>query len=248
MFGFCSGIFAPINSEARQSKMPRSSIRESIPQVDILGGLGKGLTHKQKRFAEEVAKGRKGSEAYRLAYNTKAKPKTQADTASKLKARPDIKQAIQAIEQANEAMKYQTAEGLRSLAVSSLVNVLIDPETSQAVKVQCARTIGNMTEVSLFTHRTESKVIHSSEDIKAKILKEITALMNGTAEDVIERDALSLLNELTAKENAHGDEPTAPAPATLPAQESPVPLHTIPQPQSQISAEGEPPLDDFNAA
>lgn len=243
--------------------MPRESIKESIKQVDILGGLGRGLTHKQKRFAEEIAKGSKGSEAYRKAYNTKAKPQRVAVEASKLKHTPKIADAIESIKQAEEAMKYQTAEGLRSLAVSSLVNVLIDPETSQAVKVQCARTIGNITEVSLFTHRTESKVIHSSEDIKAKILKEITALMNGTAEDVIEKDALSLLNELTAKENSADGEPTAPAPTTTHDQESPATLHTIPQPRSEIISKaqseiisepidgneniGEPPVSDFDA-
>ena len=242
--------------------MPRESIRESLKQVDILGGLGRGLTHKQKRFAEEIARGETGAGAYRKAYGSKGKPTTQSRTAHDLKRHPTISATIVAIRQAEEAMKYQTAEGLRSLAVSSLVNVLIDPETSQAVKVQCARTIGNITEVSLFTHRSESKVIHSSEDIKAKILKEITALMNATADDVIEKDALSLLNELTAKENPTDGEPTAPAPTTTHDQESPATLHTIPQPQSEIISKaqseiisqpidgegnnGEPPVSDFD--
>ena len=151
--------------------MPRATIKEEIknnPFVDVLGGLGKGLTPKQKRFAEEIVKGETGAGAYRKAYNPKGKPKTIANDAYKLKSRPDISATIEAINRANEVMKYQTAEGLRSLAVSTLVDVLTNPETSQAVKVQCARTIGTMTEVSLFTHRTESKVIHSSEDIKAR--------------------------------------------------------------------------------
>ena len=213
--------------------MARSSVTAALPQIDILAGLGKGLTHKQRRFAEEVAAGAKGSEAYRAAYNTRAKPKTVANSAYNLKNRADIQATIQAIEQANQAMKYQTSEGLRSLAVSSLVQVLTDPDTSAAVKVSAARTIGTITEVSLFTHRSESKVVHSSEDIKAKILREIGALMNGQAEDVVERDALSLLTELTAAENPADGEPTAPAPPLDGEQESPVPLHTIPQPQSE---------------
>jgi len=243
--------------------MARSTVSESLPQVDILSGLGRGLTAKQKRFAEEVAKGKKGSEAYRAAYNTRAKPKTQADTASKLRARPDIKAAIDAIEQANQAMKYQTAEGLRSLAVSSLVNVLIDPETSQAVKVQAARTIGTITEVSLFTHRTESKVIHSSDDIKAKILKEISTLMSSQADDVVARDAASLLTELTASsepeqggENSPDGETHPPVTPTCDDEESLAELHTIPQPLSQSenipdplsqSENIETPLSDFDA-
>jgi len=232
--------------------MPRATIKEEIknnPFVDVLGGLGKGLTAKQKRFAEEIVKGETGSGAYRKAYSPKAKPNTAKVEASKLRSNPNIAQTIEAINRANEVMKYQTAEGLRSLAVSTLVDVLTNPETSQAVKVQCARTIGTMTEVSLFTHRTESKVIHSSEDIKAKILKEISSLMNSSAEDVIARDADSLLNELTAPqltehtqsaneqeqeagENSQ-DAQTHPAPTPTSAQtESLVPTHTIPDPRS----------------
>jgi len=237
--------------------MPRQSIKQEIknnPFVDVLGGLGKGLTPKQKKFAEEVARGEKGSTAYRKAYNSKAKPKTIANNAYNLKSRADIQATIEAINRANEVMKYQTAEGLRSLAVSTLVDVLTNPETSQAVKVQCARTIGTMTEVSLFTHRTESKVIHSSEDIKAKILKEISSLMNSSAEDVIARDANSLLNELTAPQSTEHtqsaneqeqeagenfqDAQTHPAPTPTSAQtESLAPTHTIPDPLSQNNDE-----------
>ena len=241
--------------------MGRQSIKEELkdnPFIDVLGGLGKGLTSKQKRFAEEIAKGEKGSEAYRRAYNTKATPKTIANHAYTLKNRGDIQATIEAIERANEVMKYQTAEGLRSLAVSTLVDVLTNPDTSQAVKVQCARTIGTMTEVSLFTHRTESKVIHSSEDIKAKILKEINSLMNGSAEDIVARDATSLLTELTQSQpTGHtesadqeqetggnlADVETHPHPTpTYEQTESHVLQHTIPHEQSENSHEQDDPL------
>ena len=235
--------------------MPRQSIKEDLkdnPFVDVLGGLGKGLTSKQKRFAEEVAKGETGAGAYRKAYSSKGKPKTIANDAYKLKCRPDINATIEAINRANEIMKYQTSEGLRSLAVSTLVDVLTNPDTSPATKVQTARIIGTMTEVSLFTHRTESKVIHSSEDIKAKILREINSLMTGSAEDVVARDATSLLTELTqsqstghtdsvdlesqdAGENsAHGETHPHPTPPNQSA-ESHVLQHTIPHERSENS-------------
>ena len=242
--------------------MPRQSIKEELkdnPFVDVLGGLGKGLTAKQKRFAEEIAKGEKGSEAYRKAYNTKATPKTIANNAYTLKNRKDIQATIEAIERANEVMKYQTAEGLRSLAVSTLVDVLTNPDTSPATRIQTARIIGTMTEVSLFTHRTESKVIHSSEDIKAKILKEINSLMSGSAEDVVARDATSLLTELTQSQSTehtesadldtqemHGnpaDIETHPHPTpTYEQTESHVLQHTIPHERSENSHEQDDPL------
>ena len=93
--------------------MPRATIKEEIknnPFVDVLGGLGKGLTPKQKRFAEEVARGEKGSTAYRKAFNSKGKPSTVANKAYQLKSREDIQATIDAINRANEVMKYQTAE------------------------------------------------------------------------------------------------------------------------------------------
>ena len=241
--------------------MPRQSIKEELkdnPFVDVLGGLGKGLTAKQKRFAEEVAKGEKGSEAYRRAYNTKAKPKTIANHAYTLKNRGDIQATIEAIERANEVMKYQTSEGLRSLAVSTLVDVLTNPDTSPATRIQTARIIGTMTEVSLFTHRSESKVIHSSEDIKAKILKEINSLMSGSVDDVVARDATSLLTELTQSQSTEhtdsadqgqdagensADVETHPHPTPTCGQtESHVLQHTIPHERLENSHEQDDPL------
>jgi phage terminase small subunit len=242
--------------------MPRQSIKEELednPFINAIGGLGKGLTAKQKRFAEEIAKGETGSEAYRKAYKAKGTPKTIANNAYTLKNRGDIQATIEAIERANEVMKYQTAEGLRSLAVSTLVDVLTNPETSPGVRIQTARIIGTMTEVSLFTHRTESKVIHSSEDIKAKILKEINSLMNGSAEDVVARDATSLLTELTQPQSTEHiesandqeqetgenspDVETHPHP-TPPNQsaESHLTQHTIPHERSENSREQDDPL------
>ena len=216
--------------------MPRQSIKEELkdnPFVDVLGGLGKGLTSKQKRFAEEIAKGETGAGAYRKAYTAKGKANTQARTAHDLKRHPKISATIEAIERANEVMKYQTSEGLRSLAVSTLVDVLTNPDTSPATRIQTARIIGTMTEVSLFTHRTESKVIHSSEDIKAKILKEINSLMSGSAEDVVARDATSLLTELTQSQSTGHTES-----ADLDTQEThgnlaDVETHPHPTPQNQ---------------
>ena len=222
--------------------MGRQSIKEELKDntsVDVLGGLKKGLTAKQKRFAEGIANGEKGSEAYRKAYKTQATPKTIANNAYNLKNRGDIKATIQAIERANEVMKYQTAEGLRSLAVSTLVDVLTSPDTSPATRIQTARIIGTMTEVSLFTHRTESKVIHSSEDIKAKILKEINSLMSGSVEDVVARDASSLLNELECRpEENFAEEGAHPSPApTCDETESLELQHTIPHERSENSHE-----------
>jgi hypothetical protein len=218
------------------TKPSRKAMREALKDQTIQSILRvpkSTLTAKQAKFAEEVAKGETKSDAYRKAYNTKAKPHIVNADASKLSKHPKVSNTIMAIQQANEAMKYQNAESLRSLAITTLVAVLTDPDSKPQAKIQASKIIGQMTEVSLFTHRSETKVIHSSEDIKAKILQEIKGLMSGDIEDVIEKDATSLLAELTsAPENSTGDDTTGIPPPEdfLDAPYSE--LHTIPDERS----------------
>jgi len=236
------------------TKPTRKAMRDALKDQTIQSILRipkSTLTAKQAKFAEEVAKGETKSDAYRKAYNTKAKPKDVANTAYKLAHRSDIASTIEAIQKANEAMKYQNAESLRSLAITSLVQVLTDPDSKPQAKIQASKIIGQMTEVSLFTHRSETKVIHSSDDIKAKILSEIRGLMSGDVQDVIEHDATSLLAELTmTPENSEPSEPTlSPAP-TFDLPEPHGKLHTIPHEGSDeisVTANGgqlDPPPED----
>ena len=218
------------------TKPTRKAMKEALKDQTIQSILRvpkSTLTAKQAKFAEEVAKGETKSDAYRKAYNTKAKPHIVNADASKLSKHPMVSNTIEAIQRANEAMKYQNAESLRSLAITSLVAVLTDPDSKPQAKIQASKIIGQMTEVSLFTHRSETKVIHSSEDIKAKILQEIKGLMSGDIEDVIEKDATSLLAELTnAPENSSGEEPTG-LPPTKDFLDAPYSeLHTIPDERS----------------
>ena len=111
--------------------------------------------------------------------------------------------------------------------------VLTDPDSKPQVKIQASKIIGQITEVSLFTHRSETKVIHSSEDIKTKIIREIQALMNEQAEDVIENDATTLLEELSTNSLISEDQdPTiTPCPTFLESGALDN-LHTIPSERS----------------
>ena len=207
------------------------------------------LTAKQAKFAEEVALGETQAGAYRKAYDTKAKPKDVANTAYKLAHRTDIASTIEAIQRANESMKYQNAEALRSLAITSLVSVLTDPDAKHAIKVQASKVIGQITEVSLFTHRSETKVIHSSEDLRAKILREIQALMNESAIDVVENDATTLLEELSTNPLISEDiDPTGDPSPTFSESGALDSLHTIPHERSpenvNVYTLNDPPLVD----
>ena len=234
------------------TKPSRKAMREALKDQTIQSILRvpkSKLTAKQAKFAEEVALGETQAGAYRKAYDTKAKPKDVANTAYKLAHRTDIASTIEAIQRANESMKYQNAEALRSLAITSLVSVLTDPDAKHAIKVQASKVIGQITEVSLFTHRSETKVIHSSEDLRAKILREIQALMNESAIDVLENDATTLLEELSTNSVISEDiDPTGDPSPTFSESGALDSLHTIPHERSpenvNVYTLNDPPLAD----
>ena len=207
------------------------------------------LTAKQARFAEEVAKGETKSDAYRKAYKPNAKTTTVNRNAHTIGSNIKVKATIEAIKSANEVMKYQNAEALRSLAITSLVSVLTDPDAKHAIKVQASKVIGQITEVSLFTHRSETKVIHSSEDLRAKILREIQSLMNESAIDVVENDATTLLEELSTNPLISEDiDPTGDPSPTFSESGALDSLHTIPHERSpenvNVYTLNDPPLVD----
>ena len=191
----------------------------------ILGVSGKGLTSKQKTFCKEVAMGQTGSEAYRRSYSKKAKPTTAANQASKLKAKPNIASTIEAYEAAIQAQTYQTPAGLRALVIQTLVSVITNDETKDAVKIAAAKTLGTVTEVAAFTERKEIRTITSSEDTKTKLLAKLRDMMKANAVDVELIETDSLMNELrnSAADDAH------PSPITPIAQEESLSqLHSTP--------------------
>jgi hypothetical protein len=213
-------------------KLTRKQIKEGLDQVpfiDIMGGaVNTKLTNKQKVFAMELAKGAKGSEAYRKAYNSKGKAKTQADQAHRLRKRPDIKAVTEAYSKALEAEKYQTPAALRALVIQSLVSVIIDEEANHSQVVAAAKVLGTVTEVAAFTERKEVTTITTSDAARAKVMAQLREMMNSQAEDasIIENEALSLEQELAA---------TSATPHTPnEGLESHIDIHTIPLKQSSI--------------
>jgi hypothetical protein len=221
------------------SKLTRAQLRESLDSVPVSHILGKSasreLTAKQKAFALEVAKGSTGASAYRRVYSSKAKPKTSGDAASRLKGDSRIAAEIEAYELALKGEEYRTPAALRALVVQTLAGVLVDPDAKQAVKVQAAKAIGAMTSVSLFTHRTETKIIKSSDDARAELMAQIRELSNASATDatIIDADADSLLAELKSA----GDATHRGATPQADDAESLAYIHTIPHEQTSIPHE-----------
>jgi hypothetical protein len=230
-----------MNTSKTPSKLTRAQLKDALDTVPVSHILGKSasreLTAKQKAFALEVAKGSTGAEAYRRAYNTKAKPKTQGNQAHKLTKRPDISAEIQAYEAALMGESYRTPAALRALVVQTLAGVLVDPDAKQAVKVQAAKAIGAMTTVSLFTHRVETRVIKSSDDARAELMAQIRELSNASASDatIIDAQADDLMRELAGDVTHRGATPQADDAESLAY------IHTIPHERSAIPHELDPP-------
>jgi hypothetical protein len=168
---------------------------ETMPLDSLLGkGANKALTHKQKSFAREVARGATKADAYRAAYKPSSS-KSLTSNPYHLANDSRIKAEIEALQLAEQAQALQTPAQLRALVIQTLVQTAIDPETKPAVRVQAAKVLGTVTEVAAFTERKEVRTISSSEDARAKVLQEIRTLMLGT-DDATDIEATSLLAEL----------------------------------------------------
>ena len=128
---------------------------EQIPIHEVLGHASQGLTHKQREFARLVAVGETKAGAYRRAYKANPSKRTIVSEPYKLAADPRIAREIQAYTLALEGAKYRTPTALRELVVQSLVQVLIDPESTHSARINAARVLGTVTEVGAFTDRKQ---------------------------------------------------------------------------------------------
>jgi hypothetical protein len=217
-------VFAAVlKGEAMQRKLSRKEVNQALETVplDQLFSIdvSKGLTHKQKTFAREVARGATKAEAYRRSYKSNAAPSTIVSEPYAVARNPLVSREIEAYKLALAAQEYQSPAALRALVIQSLVQVVIDPDAKQATKVAAAKVLGTVTEVAAFTTRAEVTTIKHSVDAKAQVLEHLRALMRAQSIDAVDVDADSLLAEL---------DPHPPATPPNASEESLYNLHTIP--------------------
>lgn len=213
-------------------KLSRKALDEaaqSLPMSAILGKkVSDGLTAKQRKFAREVAMGATKADAYRASYEVTSKH-TMASKPYELMRDERIQREIEAYTLALEAAKHRTPAALRELVIQGLVQVALNPDAKDAVKVQALKTIGTITEVAAFTERKEVRTISSSEDARARVMQELRALVSNGAEDATVIEADSLLRELTGDAGAL-EQNAEPASATPPAPEAPDGASGVPLP------------------
>jgi hypothetical protein len=107
---------------------------------------------------------------------------------------------VDAFKVAIEASKYTTPAHLRMHIIHKLTQKTLDDEVPHAQQLKALELLGKITEVSLFTHRTEVIKTDNSESMKEKLIKSLALAMNSTGDKKIpEYSAESLLAELTGE-------------------------------------------------
>jgi hypothetical protein len=219
-------VAAVLKGEAMQGKLSRKEVNkalETVPLEQLFStDVSKGLTHKQKKFAREVAMGSTKAEAYRRSYKPNPAPSTIITEPYAVARNPLVSREIEAYKLALAAQEYQSPAALRALVIQSLVQVVIDPTAKQATKVAAAKVLGTVTEVAAFTTRAEVTTIKHSVDAKAQVLEHLRAIMRAQSIDAVDVDADSLLAELSPAD------PHPPATPPNASEESLHNIHTIP--------------------
>lgn len=210
----------------------RKELSQAIDTIQAKGlksamGIKKsGASRKQLAFAEKVVlDGMNASQAYRASYNTKAKASTVNVEAHKLMKNPKVANTILALEEAKQAVASHSAESLRALCVSTLVDVATNSDRD-AVRVAAVRVLGSVVGVDAYRETKRIETVKDSSEIREQILGQLKTMMLGSG-DAVEVDANDLLSELVSSE------PTVHPP---PEYENGTPadhVHTIPHESSE---------------
>jgi hypothetical protein len=181
----------------------RKQAKESIESRGLEASLriGKsGLTAKQRKFAEKIViDGMNASDAYRAAYDTQGKANTINVNAHKLMHSTKVSNTIDALEQAKQASALHSAESLRALCVSTLVDVACNSDRD-AVRVAAVRVLGSVVGVDAYRETKRIESVKPSDDIKAQIMAQLKTMMLGN-DDAVTVDATDLLAELVGDDN-----------------------------------------------
>ena len=162
---------------------------EAVPlDVVLLGAAGskdQRLTPKQREFARHIALGESKAGAYRAAYKSKGKPKSQSEEGQRLAARPAIARQIDAFKVAIEAQKYATPAHLRALVIERLTAAAIDEDIPPAQRLRALELLGKVTEVAAFTERREIVHVQDASQIRERLINSLRlALAASGAVDV----------------------------------------------------------------
>ena len=192
-------------------KLTRAQIREGLEAMPLdtllLGAQAakqSALTPKQREFARQLAMGETKAGAYRAAYNSKGKAKTQGRRGIELAADGRIQAYTEALNKAMEAQRLQTPHQLRALVVHQLTAHAINEDLKPTERLRALELLGKVTEVAAFTERRE--VIKTTDSTQARevLLQSIMTAIKENATDAEDTAADSLLAEIKMAANPSG--------------------------------------------
>lgn len=183
-------MYPPHTGSLEMAKLTRKQIAETLESVPIetvlLGAIRPGaraLTPKQRRFAEEVAKGNTKAGAYRAAYNTKTTPGAQSVEGRRIAADPRVALQIRAFEVAAEARRYATPAALRGLVIEQLTAMAVDEGIAPAQRLRALELLGKVTEVAAFTERREVIKVTDAGSARDRLLEALRSAVRASAID-----------------------------------------------------------------
>ena len=204
----------------RVQKLTRKQAKELLERVPIervLTGTNQTLTKKQKDFAYELAVGETKAQAYRNAYR-KGKPsvnkKLDGNRGSKLAQHEGIKKEADAIKAGLAFQEAYSLGQIKALVVQRLTQEALNEDNQGATRVNALKTLGTVAGVDAFIHRSETKVIKESSQLKEELLAKLREAMADDAR-TIDADAEALLAEIEgrgAPRNDSGSQETLPSP------------------------------------
>lgn len=201
----------------RIQKLTRKQAKELVqkrPIEHILTGSDQRLTKKQKEFAYQLAVGETKADAYRKAYRggkASVKKKVDGNRGSKLAQHDGIKREMEAIKAGLAFQEAYSMGQIKALVIQRLTSEALNEENQGSTRVNALKTLGTVAGVDAFIHRTETKVIKESSQLKEELLAKLKEAMADNAR-TIDADAEALLAEIsnqspTPSESGEGETP-----------------------------------------
>lgn len=192
----------------RVQKLTRKQAKELLktrPISHILTGTDERLSKKQKDFAYNLAIGETKAQAYRNAYR-EGKPsvrkKADGNKGSELAKHEGIQREVEAIKAGLAFQEAYSLGQIKALVVSQLTKEALNEDNQGSTRVNALKTLGTVAGVDAFVHRTETKVIKESAQLKEELLAKLKEALADEARTV-DADAEALLAEI---ENRSADD------------------------------------------
>ena len=185
----------------RLQKLTRKQAKELLKQrpiEHILTGESQTLTKKQKDFAYQLAVGETKAQAYRKAYRggkPSVKKKVDGNRGSKLAKHEGIMREVDAIKAGLAFQEAYSLGQIKALVVQRLTQEALNEENQGSTRVNALKTLGTVAGVDAFIHRTETKVVKESSQLKEELLAKLKEALADNAR-TIDADAEALLAEI----------------------------------------------------